>query len=167
MTPADRRLIFLLNVGQRRLQRWTEQQMLAEGSLTSAQSGVLFFLGRRDGALIGEVADALDLVPSAMTGLADRMERGGLVVRRPDDVDGRSSRLYLTPAGHSMRKRAVACTAALNSKLMDGFSDAEIDVVSRWLISLQSKFPKEAPREMATSEPMPPPRFRTDARRKQ
>jgi DNA-binding MarR family transcriptional regulator len=141
-TPANRRLIFLLNVGQRRLQRWIEQQMLADNGLTSAQSGVLFFLGDRDGALIGEVADALDLVPSAMTGLADRMERAGLVTRKPDDADGRASRLHLTPAGHGVRKRAAARTRMLNAQLMDGFSEPEIDVVARWLLSLQAKFPK-------------------------
>src|SRR5262249_748231 len=116
----------------------------AENGLTSAQSGVLFYLGRNDGALIGEVAEALDLVPSAMTGLADRMERAGLVERRPDSEDGRALRIYLTDAGQSVRKRAVARTQALNARLMEGFSDREIDTVSRWLISLQSKFPKDS-----------------------
>lgn len=148
MTPPDRRLIFLLNVAQRRLQRWMEQQMVAEKGLTSAQSGVLFYLGRHDGALIGEVAEALDLVPSAMTGLADRMERAGLVQRKPDGDDGRSSRVYLTPTGADVRKRAVARTQVLNSKMMEGFSDKEIDIVARWLTSLQTKFPKDSDKNL-------------------
>ena len=139
----DRRLIFLMNVGHRRLQRGIEQQMLAENGLTSAQSGVLFFLGRNDGALIGDISDALDLVPSAMTGLADRMARAGLVKRKSDGSDGRAQRLYLTPAGESIRKRAVTQAQAINNKLMEGFSETEIDVVSRWLLSLQTKFPKD------------------------
>ncbi|MBR1222705.1 winged helix-turn-helix transcriptional regulator [Bradyrhizobium sp. U87765 SZCCT0131] len=143
MTAPDRRLVFLLSVGQRRLQRWVEQQMAAENGLTSAQSGVLFYLGRNDGALIGDVAAALDLVPSAMSGLADRMERAGLLERRPDSADGRAWRVYLTEAGLSARKRAVARTQALNARLMEGFSDKEIDVVARWLTSLQDKFPKD------------------------
>ncbi|WP_204318306.1 hypothetical protein, partial [Serratia marcescens] len=45
-------LVFLLNAGHRRVQRWIEGRMAAEGGLTAAQSGVLFFLGERDGALI-------------------------------------------------------------------------------------------------------------------
>ncbi|MEW6643246.1 MAG: MarR family winged helix-turn-helix transcriptional regulator [Pseudomonadota bacterium] len=144
MTAPDRRLIFLLNVAQRRLQRWVEQQMAAENGLTSAQSGVLFYLGRNDGALIGDIAAALDLVPSAMSGLADRMERAGLVERRPDSADGRAWRVHLTAAGQTMRKRALARTQTLNAKLMEGFSEKEIDVVARWLASLQDKFPKES-----------------------
>ncbi len=139
----DHRLIFLMNVGHRRLQRGIEQQMFAENGLTSAQSGVLFFLGRNDGALIGDISDALDLVPSAMTGLADRMARAGLVKRKRDGSDGRAQRLYLTPAGENIRKRAVTQAQAINNKLMEGFSETEIDVVSRWLLSLQTKFPKD------------------------
>lgn len=144
MTPPDRRLIFLLNVAQRRLQRWVEQQMVEEKGLTSAQSGVLFYLGRNDGALIGEIAEALDLVPSAMTGLVDRMERAGLVQRKPDGDDGRSSRVHLTSRGTEVRKRAVARTQMLNSKMMEGFSEKEIEIVARWLTSLQTKFPKNS-----------------------
>lgn len=132
-----------MTVGYRRLQRGLEQHMLAEDGLTSAQSGVLFFLGRSDGALIGDISSALDLVPSAMTGLADRMERAGLIKRKRDDKDGRAQRVYLTDAGEKARKRAAARAQAVNSTLMEGFSDKEIDVVSRWLTSLQTKFPKD------------------------
>jgi DNA-binding MarR family transcriptional regulator len=139
---SDRRLIFLLTVGYRRLQRSIEQQMVAH-DLTSAQSGVLFYLGRHDGALIGDVSQALDIVPSAMTGLADRMERAGLVKRKRDGADGRAQRLYITAAGQDIGKRAAAQARAINNRLMEGFSEAEIDVVSRWLVSLQDKFPKD------------------------
>jgi DNA-binding MarR family transcriptional regulator len=79
----DRRLVFLLNAGHRRVQRWIEAKMAAKGGLTAAQSGVLFFVGGQEGALIGEAAEALDLAPSAMTGLIDRMTRAELVERRP------------------------------------------------------------------------------------
>ena len=139
----DRRLIYLMSVGFRRLQRGMEQHMLAGQNLSAAQAGVLFVLGQKDGALIGEVADALDLVPSAMTGLATRMERAGFIRRKRDDQDSRALRLYLTPAGRDVRKHATARAQALNARLTEGFTDAEIDVVSRWLTSLQRKFPKD------------------------
>ena len=38
--------------------------------------------------------------------------------------------------------RAKASAADINARLMDGFTDAEIDVVSRWLRAVQTKFPK-------------------------
>ena len=116
--------------------------MAAKGVTTAAQSGVLFFLGEQDGALIGEAADALDLAPSAMTGLIDRMTRAELVERRADLKDGRAMRLHLTDKGRAARDAAKAELAGLNAHLRDGFTDAEIEVVGRWLASLQTKFPK-------------------------
>jgi hypothetical protein len=32
--------------------------------------------------------------------------------------------------------------AELNARLNEGFTDAEIEIVARWLASLQAKFPK-------------------------
>lgn len=139
---ADRRLVFLLNVGQRRVQRWVEAKMAAKGGLTAAQSGALFVLGQNDGALIGEAAEALDLAPSAMTGLIDRMARAELVERRPDPRDGRALRLHLTEKGQMAREQAKAGVEGLNDRLTEDFTDAEIAVVARWLTSLQTKFPK-------------------------
>ena len=138
----DRRLIFLLNAGHRRVQRWLEARMAAKGGLTAAQSGVLFYLGERDGALIGEAADALDLAPSAMTGLIDRMTKTELVERRADPKDGRAMRLHLTDKGHAAREEAKAGLQGIKAQLVEGFTDDEIDVVARWLACLQTKFPK-------------------------
>ncbi|BDB24192.1 MarR family transcriptional regulator [Cupriavidus sp. TA19] len=136
----EHRLVYLLNVGQRRLQRWSQGRNAA-GGVTSAQAGLLFFLGRNDGALISEAAAALDLGAPGMSGLADRTERAGLIERRPDDTDRRASRLWLTAAGRTARQRSKASMKVLNTKLIEGFTPAEIEVVARWLGSLQTKFP--------------------------
>jgi DNA-binding MarR family transcriptional regulator len=136
----EHRLIYLLNVGQRRLHRWS-QARTAAGGVTAAQAGLLFFLGRNDGALMSEAAAALHMGAPGMSGLADRTERAGLVERRPDEADGRASRLWLTEAGRSARQRSQARLKALNAKLTEGFTAAEIDAVARWLTSLQTKFP--------------------------
>ncbi|KPG95612.1 MarR family transcriptional regulator [Pseudomonas sp. RIT-PI-q] len=133
------RLVYLLNVGQRRLQRWS-QARAARGGVTAAQSGLLFFLGTHDGALMSEAAAALDLGAPGMSGLADRTERAGLIERRADENDGRASRLWLTDAGRSARQRSKSGMKDLNARLTEGFTEAEIDVVARWLTSLQTQF---------------------------
>ncbi|CAD6555592.1 hypothetical protein LMG27952_05860 [Paraburkholderia hiiakae] len=134
------RLVYLLNVGQRRLQRWS-QIRAAGGGVTAAQAGLLFFLGDRNGALMSEAAAALDLGAPGMSGLADRTEKAGLIERRADENDGRASRLWLTEAGRAARQRSKLRMKDLNARLTEGFTEAEIDVVARWLTSLQSKFP--------------------------
>ena len=137
----DRRLIYLLNVAQRRVQRFVAAQHKS-GGVTAAQSGLLFVLGKRDGVLMGEAGAALDLGPPGISGLAERMVEAGLIDKRADPDDGRASRLWLTAAGRKALARTKAGVAELNARLVEGFSDAEIDIVSRWLTSVQSKFPK-------------------------
>lgn len=136
----EHRLVYLLNVGQRRLQRWSQARAAPDG-VTTAQAGLLFFLGTHNGALMSEAAAALDLGAPGMSGLADRTEKAGLIERRADETDGRVSRLWLTDAGRSARQRAKTRVKALNARLTEGFTEAEVDVVARWLTSLQTKFP--------------------------
>jgi DNA-binding MarR family transcriptional regulator len=136
---SDRRLIFLLNVAQRRLQRFIA---VRKGGVSPAQSGLLFVLGRRDGVSMGEAGAALDLGMPGISGLADRMVETALIEKRADPDDGRAFRLWLTPAGRKALARTRADVAALNARLAEGFSDAEIDIVARWLTSFQTKFPK-------------------------
>jgi len=137
----DRRLVFLLNVAQRRLQRWVAAQTQDSG-VTASQSGLLFVLGQRDGVLMGEAGAALDLGPSGISGLVDRMIAAKLIQRRPDPEDGRAWRLWLTPAGRAALAETKAGLSEINARLTEGFTDAELDVVSRWLTSFQTKFPK-------------------------
>lgn len=145
-TPPNRRMMFLLSAANRRVQRWVEAETAGVGGLTSAQAGVLFLLGRQDGAAIGEVAEALDTAPSAMSGLIDRMERAGLVERRADPTDGRGQRIFMTDQGRAAREAAKAGLEEINRKITEGFSEAEMDVVSRWLASLQQSFPERTKR---------------------
>src|ERR1700759_811254 len=138
-SKPDRRLIFLLSVAHRRVQRCIAARTRDDGG-RSAQSGLLFVPGRSDGALMGEAGAALDLGMPGISGLAERMVEAGLIEKRADRADGRASRLWLTRAGRKALARTKAGVAELNAKLAEGFSDGEIDIVSRWLTSVQSKF---------------------------
>jgi DNA-binding MarR family transcriptional regulator len=137
----DRRLIFLLNVAQRRLQRRLAGETQG-GAVTAAQSGLLFVLGKRDGVPMGEAGAALDLGMPGMSGLVERTVAAGLIEKRADPDDGRAWRLWLTPAGRRALARAKAGVAELNARLTQGFSESEIDVVARWLRHVQQVFPK-------------------------
>jgi DNA-binding MarR family transcriptional regulator len=137
--PPDRRLVYLLNVAQRRVQRYVAGQ---RRGATPAQSGLLFVLGRQDGLSMGEAGAALDLGLPGISGLAERMMEAGLIKKRADPADGRASRLWLTAAGRRELARARTSAADINARLIDGFSEADIDIVSRWLKAVQTKFPK-------------------------
>jgi DNA-binding MarR family transcriptional regulator len=144
------RLIYLLSVAQRRLQRWMAAQPGNE--ITPAQAGLLFILAHQDGVLMGEAGAALDLGPAGISGLVDRSAVARLVERRADREDGRAWRVWLTPKGRAALSQAKASTAEVNAALTDGFTGAEIDIVARWLTSIQDKFPRDITRD-TTREP--------------
>ena len=135
------RLIYLLSVAQRRLQRWMAAQPSSE--VTPAQAGLLFILGKHDGVLMGEAGAALDMGPAGISGLVDRMSALRLIERRADREDGRAWRVWLTPKGRTALAQAKASAAKVNAALTEGFTGAEIDIVARWLTSIQDKFPRD------------------------
>ncbi|WP_025032424.1 MarR family winged helix-turn-helix transcriptional regulator [Bradyrhizobium sp. DOA9] len=136
------RLIYLLSVAQRRVQRWMAAR--PESEVTPAQAGLLFILGRRDGVLMGEAGAALDMGPAGISGLVDRTVAAKLVERRADREDGRAFRIWLTPKGRTVLAQAKAGAAEINAVLTEGFTAAEIDIVARWLTSIQDKFPRRS-----------------------
>lgn len=132
--------IFLLNSSQRRLQRWIESHRKPDFQVSAAQAGVLFVLEKQDGALAGDIAQTLDLVPSAVSGLIDRMQRQQLLERKKCPEDGRATRLWLTPLGRDQLMLFKTQLAALNVRLMQGFTSDELAIVERWLNHIRQEF---------------------------
>jgi DNA-binding MarR family transcriptional regulator len=144
------RFIHLLNSAQRRLQQWIAlQQSLAtaDGVVppSPAQAGVLFALAQADGQTMGELATTLDLAPSAMSGLVQRMEALGWVARHADEHDGRTLRVWLLPAGQAQLPALKKALQRINNRLAEGFTEDELAVVARWLTHVQRLDDRQAP----------------------
>lgn len=148
LTPTRRplatrhRFIFLLNSAQRHLQQWMAQKQAdaaARGDAipTPAQAGVLFALAQSDGQAMGQLAQVLDLAPSAVSGLVQRMESLDWVARHADAHDGRTLRVWLSPAGRSHLPMLKQTTQRINAQLSAGFTEAELATVARWLEHVQ------------------------------
>lgn len=79
----------------------TGNRLLEEHNLTLPQwlaLGVISHCGE-EGATHGAIGQRLMLSKAPITGVVDRLERAGLVERRPDAHDRRVSRVVATPAG--------------------------------------------------------------------
>ena len=90
---------FMLNDVARMLRTYADHKA-AQVGITRAQWVVLVRLGRSEGLKQSELADILDLQPISLTRLLDRLAECGLIERRPDPVDRRAKRLFLTPKAH-------------------------------------------------------------------
>ncbi len=97
-----RELIELLeSIGGRMRERMYEA--MAELHLTPPLAGALRALEQP--MQMSGLAERLSCDASYVTGLADELERRGLVERRPDPDDRRVKNLVLTEAGRDLRRR--------------------------------------------------------------
>ena len=107
-------------------QRWNE--LLSEafhragyGDVRPAHGSILLPLFEEDGLRMGELARRSRLSKQAMTALVKVMERRKLIARRRDRIDGRASRIYLTP-----RTRRFKAVAERILREMDDFVEARL-----------------------------------------
>ena len=70
--------------------------------LTMTQLRVLFVLGASGALSAHDLADALGVGPTTLTGIVDRLQARGLVKRIPDGHDRRVRRVDLTDAGRTL-----------------------------------------------------------------
>ena len=76
--------------------------MGANLGVTSPQRLALRIIDLRPGITSGEVAQMLHLDPSTLTGVLQRLEKRGLLIRRKDKEDGRRARLEITGKGRTL-----------------------------------------------------------------
>jgi DNA-binding MarR family transcriptional regulator len=77
------------------------------------------------------------LASGTITHRIDRLERRGLVERRPDPNDGRVVRVRLTRAGKSLLERALVDHAANEERLLSGLTSRERAQLAALLRRLQ------------------------------
>jgi DNA-binding MarR family transcriptional regulator len=77
------------------------ERLAAEHDVSVIQTRLLGVLRDREPTM-NELAKLLGLEKSSVTGLVDRAERRGLVVRVPSSADGRAVLVRLTPDGRSV-----------------------------------------------------------------
>ena len=112
-----------------KVDRRTAETMKGHG-ISVSRFDVLNHAGSPEGRTQQELAASLLVTKGNVTQLVDAMTRDGLLERRRD---GRTKRIYLTPAGRSLREQVVAVQ---EQAIVDEFAvldPDEIDVLLRLL----------------------------------
>lgn len=79
--------------------RSASKRLLGVAGVTGPQRLVVRMVGRFPDASAGALAELLHVHPSTLTGVLDRLVRGGLILRREDPDDGRRALFRLTEKG--------------------------------------------------------------------
>jgi DNA-binding MarR family transcriptional regulator len=126
--PGVRAWLRLMRVYQQ-IERAATQQ-LRECGLTLAQFYVLAHVGAAEGMVQQELADGLLVTKGNVVQLLDRLEASDLLERRRE---GRSNRLYLTPAGRALYDRVIPPHEGVIAEQFQGLSVEERRQLQRLL----------------------------------
>jgi DNA-binding MarR family transcriptional regulator len=101
---------------------------LADLRLSAAETNVLACLAETRAPPVRELAAATAQRPSTLTGVLDRLERRGLVERRPNRADRRSTVIVLTERGRTAARRVAEAFERVAARIPAGTA-ADIDRV--------------------------------------
>lgn len=136
------RLFQLLTQAQRAVAQTAEREAVAELGVTPTQLALLYALEGDAPVAMAEVGRLLELSPAALSGLADRCERAGLIQRCSAARDARIVRLAATSRGAELRERSYPLLAAMNARLVEGLDAAERAAAVKFLQGLVARFGK-------------------------
>ena len=105
--------------------------------LYRGQHFILHALWKNEGITHSELAARSCVQPATITNALQRMEKAGLVERRPDPEDQRVSRVYLTKAGRAMRRDAERTWCEMEARIFADFSEEEHVVLRELLTRIQ------------------------------
>ncbi|MDR1797574.1 MAG: MarR family transcriptional regulator [Clostridiales Family XIII bacterium] len=111
---------YLLTIAQHAVFVQTSEK-LAKYDITPGQYGVLNYLWENGDATPKDLAAALALENSTVSGVLDRMQKKGLIDRRIDEEDRRSVRIALTPKGAALKKDVLQAIEEMNEAVLGAF----------------------------------------------
>jgi DNA-binding MarR family transcriptional regulator len=120
-----------------RAHRTMAATLLSQVGLHPGQEALLMELWEEDGRTQANLAEALGVEPPTVTKMLQRMEGADLVDRRPDRVDRRAIRVYLTPKGKRLKSRVDKLWVELEARTVEGLSERQQSTLRSLLSSME------------------------------
>ena len=123
MSASDERLYFLLQTAAHLIKKRVDSDLVKSAGLTTAQAGVLTIIIDQEGTNHTYLARTLRQQKSAITTMAERLEKAGYITKKKSDSDKRSWELKVTKSGlkayQRMRKPADRLNAIVDEVLKE------------------------------------------------
>lgn len=101
------------------------QSRLEPLGITPGQVAQLLALYQTDGLTQRELCEIVGIEQPTMANTLNRMERDGLIERRPHPSDGRKQLVYLTDKARALGSRVARAAASVNAVATAGLSNTE------------------------------------------
>ena len=106
-----------------------------EHAMHPAAEHTLMIIAENDGLSSGQLCELLDVRPSSVSELADKMAARGLVEKKDDEADKRITRIYLTELGKAQAEQI----AQSRQQILDDFSACFTEDEARQFCALANK----------------------------
>ncbi|GAA2712097.1 MarR family transcriptional regulator [Actinoplanes palleronii] len=107
--------------------------VLRDFGMTPAQQSALAILSDHDGITAAQLARECAVTPQTMNSTLGRLDRRGLIERRPHPMHGTLIEIRMTPAGRAAFEQADARVAELDVALSAGLSASESTLLKQLL----------------------------------
>lgn len=122
------------------------KRMARELGVTGPQRLVIRLVGRFPGVSAGDLAEIMHSHPSTLTGVLQRLESRGLLVRAEDPGDARRLLFRLTARGRRIDLIRAATVEAAVAATLRAATEAEVLGASRLLRRLATRLALSAPK---------------------
>jgi DNA-binding MarR family transcriptional regulator len=118
------------------------KRMAASLGVTGRQRLVIRILGRFPSIPAGRLAELLKVHPSTLTGVLQRLDQRGLVVRSRDPADARRAVLSLSPKGRALNGRTSGTVEAAVRRVLERAPPRTIELARALLTDLSAELAK-------------------------
>jgi DNA-binding MarR family transcriptional regulator len=155
---ARRDVLFVLHDVARLIRVEADKRARAHG-MTRAQWVILVRVERQPGLSQKELAEVMEVEPITVARLIDRMERRGIVERRPDPKDRRVWRVHLCPPAQPLLGELHEARTALARMITCGLHPDAIEQLSETLLTMKATLiqgPRPNRRPSSAADPSSP-----------
>ncbi|MGI6189780.1 MAG: MarR family transcriptional regulator [Clostridiales bacterium] len=109
------------------------RRLAHKNGLEHGQPIALAVISANEGISQRQLSEKLFITPASATSLLQKMERSGLVERKPDPNDQRAFCIYLTQRGHLVDKQMKKGLKEIENACLKNFSQCDIEEFRRLL----------------------------------
>jgi DNA-binding MarR family transcriptional regulator len=142
-TPRDESVSLWFRLLSCHARMLAELRRELEAHVTMPRFDLLASLLRSDGQTLAALSRDLLVTAGNVTGLVDRAERDGLVLRKADPADRRVARVWLTPEGRALIRELLPAHDAQVHALLAGIPAAQRRDLRRLLGALRDHLSKD------------------------
>jgi DNA-binding MarR family transcriptional regulator len=106
-------------------------QKAAQHDFTTAIGFVLININSKEGTPATKIAPMMGLEARSLTRMLKTMEEKGLIFRKPDPIDKRSVRIFLTPVGKRKKEISVQTIKEFNLLVRVQLTEEELELFFR------------------------------------